>query len=209
MKDNISPEEKLLRLIKGQKKQPKEPPGVAIGSGGEPKPQKTSPSGPAAKKPFFTLSPQKIIAFLFIAAIGYLIASFLYPLWEKKRIEAELKEPPAKSPGKETVKLPKDEAKSIDFYLGGIKRRAIFNNPLQSESAATGPVKAADADLIKDINLVGIISGENPQVILEDKKAQKTHYLSKGQFIGNLQVDDIQEGKIILNCNGQKYELHL
>jgi type II secretory pathway component PulC len=207
MKDNISPEEKLLRLIKGQKKQPKEPLAATTSSNVEAKPLNL-PVSTFFRKFFFYLSAQKVISFFFAAAFLYLIASFIYPLWEKKKIELELKTPPVYKPGKETFRQPREQAKPFDFYLAGIKKRAIFNSLSSSESAGVAS-KVADADLIKDINLIGIISGETPQVIIEDKKAQKTYYLNKGQFIGNLQVDEIQEGKIILNYNGQKYELHL
>lgn len=205
MKDNISPEEKLLKLIKGQKK-PVSSPFIANPSAAQ---DVKLPQIPAKtlKKHFSFLSIPRIISFAFVASILYLIISLISPLWETKRIEAELKEIPKAQPILSAARKPQ-ETKPLDFYLSSVKTRAIFGGISESQGAGR-PAKAADADLIKNINLVGIISGENPQAIIEDKKAQKTYYLSKGQFIGDLEVDDIQEGKIILNYNGQRYELHL
>ena len=80
----------------------------------------------------------------------------------------------------------------------------MFNNAGTSQ-----PAIAANVDLLKDITLVGIITGANPQAVIEDKKSLKNYYVTKGQFIGQMQVEDIQEGKIIINYKGQKYELYL
>lgn len=98
--------------------------------------------------------------------------------------------------------------KPIDFYRQEIAGRSIFNSGRES-AAEQGPVSGVDPNVTKDINLVGIISEEPVQAIIEDAKTKKTYYVTKGQFIGELEVMDIQEGKIILNYNGQRYELYL
>ena len=67
----------------------------------------------------------------------------------------------------------------------------------------------SNTDLVKQLNLVGIIAGENPQAVIEDKNTQKTYYLNKGQFLGEIQLEDILEGKIIINHKGQRFELYL
>lgn len=206
MKDNISPEEKLLRLIKGQKKPAPVTASPKQTQAAQPKAVLAANRHTRVKKYFAYLSPQRVVLFIFIASFLFLAGSFLYPLWEAKRLEAELKDQQSRNFAQANIH-PKEKSKPLEFYLDGAKNRKIFNSLAESENAS--PAKTADANLIKDINLVGIISGENPQVIIEDKKAQKTYYLSKGQFIGDLEVSDIQDGKIILNYNGQRYELHL
>lgn len=205
MKDNISPEEKLLKLIKGQKSKELPKPVVSVEKPAD-KPAAFDPKLDSFRKYFLFLSTNRIIMLIFILSCIYLIISFIYPFWGLKRIDL----------GPEVIKLkpenipikPKQEVKPFESYLDSVKKQKIFSSGISGDDTSK-PAKAASADLIKDINLVGIISGENPQVIIEDKKAQKTYYLNKGQFIGDIEVSDIQEGKIILNYNGQKYELYL
>lgn len=202
MRDNISPEEKLLRLIRGQKKQELPPQKVLL---------ENQEAKPAVKysiyssiQNYLSLNINKIIWVVFSLSCIYLIISFTYPWFGFKKIE--LPQIPPERIGEEKIP-PKMEIKPLESYLGGIGDRQIFGATTSSKTEK--PVSSVDADLIKDMTLVGIISGENPQAIIEDKKTQKTYYLNQGQFIGEFKVEEIQEGKIILNYQGQQYELYL
>jgi len=200
MKDNMLPEEKLLKLIKAHKKT-KAPVAEAIGN---------EPAGKHAIKSFSinfpNIAPGKVIKFLFFASLFYLIVSLLHPIFASSKIKLSSIEAKEKmSVQKEKSKLQPD-IRPFGLYSTGIKQRNIFSSAaLDSEK----PIGTASADLIKDINLVGIVSGDEPQAIIEDKKAQKTYYLKKGQLIGQLQLADIQDGKIILDYEGQRYELYM
>ncbi len=183
MKENVVPEEKLLRLIRGKSKPP------------------------AAKQPAFRkikLNIHKIITLAFIISCIHLAASFIHPFIASKEIDLS-----EASERKDILADPKlkEEMKPFEYYLEGIKNRQIFAG--SSLAGADRTMGKISPDLNKDINLVGIISGDNPQAIIEDKSTQKTYYLSKGQFIGESQVEDIQEGKIVLNHRGKRFELYL
>jgi len=145
-----------------------------------------------------------IILIIFVTSCVYLAITLFYP----RRV---LKESPPPNAFREKKPAAKKElpaqAKSLELYLGDISSRRIFDP--QEQIKTESPQEAFNAGLSKDISLIGIISGDNPQAVIEDKKTQKTFYLNKGQFIGEFQVEDIQEGKIILNHNSQKYELYL
>jgi type II secretory pathway component PulC len=198
----VSPEEKLLRLIKGEKMQsaaPVEKISIGIAAKAYSLKEKLHLS---AKRYLSFFSPQKLILFSFIAVVIYLIILFINPLFEAKITFAELGQGKINEP---IIEL-KQDMKPYEFYLKGIRSRKIFANASSLESK---PVSIASADLIKDINLVGIVSGEEPQAIIEDKKSQKTYYLKKSQFIGDFQVEEVLEGRIVLNYNGKKYELSL
>ncbi len=188
MKDIISPEEKLLRLIRGQKKQGAQTP--------------ISKSAASAIK--ISWGNRKILIWILTASCIYLFISLLYPFIGLRRISL-----PKDNPQKtlEPISEQKTETKPFEFYQQGITGRRIFSNANAQADAV--PASAAGVDLAKDINLVGIIAGENPQAIVEDKKTLKTYYVTKGQFVGEMQIDDIREGKIIVNYRGQKYELYL
>jgi type II secretory pathway component PulC len=134
----------------------------------------------------------------------YLLFSFIYPFIFLRKVGL----PDISKEKGPTVDIgAKSEGKPLEEYLQGISGKQIFSSV--PSAGVAGPASGVSADLVKDINLVGIITGDNPQAIIEDKKAQKTYYLNKGQYIGEFLVEDIQEGKIILNFNGQRFELHL
>ena len=200
MRDNISPEEKLLRLIRGEKKNP------AAGS-------PASDAAKAAKRPafefklpdfIFHLDARRVILIILVLSCIYLVFAFIYPFVFLRTVELPEVAKDSKA-GLEA--MPKTEQKPLEEYLQGFGDKQVFGS--SGSVGVIGPASGLSAELIKDINLVGIIAGENPQAIIEDKKGQKTYYLNKGQFIGEFQVEDIQEGKIILNFNGQRFELHL
>lgn len=207
MKDNISPEEKLLRLIKGQKKQNlpiTAKPAAASENMETVKPNPKISLLPLLQRYSSFLETRKIILGVFIAACLYLTISLVYPWFGLRKIKL-----PKTSEAKfsEARPEPKEEVKPLEFYQQGIANRSIFGSA--GSQAGAMPASAASVDLMKDINLVGVISGANPQAVIEDKKTQKTYYVTKGQFIGEMQVEDIQEGKIIINYRGQRYELYL
>jgi len=211
MKDNISPEERLLRLIKGQKKGPQ----TAVGASGI---KPVSPEGLSAqslsgraaagnfagtKRRFF--SGENILKAVLFAGCLYLVFAFVYPMFGFGKITASRTNPVDLL---ELEKKAQTGFKPFDFYLDGIKGRQIFSEKYgQSSLGATGTVMGSE--LLKDINLMGIISGDTPQAIIEDKKAQKTFYVSEGEFIGQFQVEDIQDGKVTLTYQGQRFDLYL
>ncbi|MDP2904946.1 MAG: hypothetical protein Q8O22_01415 [Candidatus Omnitrophota bacterium] len=208
MRDTITPEEKLLRLIRGTKKrkEPMSEENIPLGGGS----LAPAAAGTGGKPSFlaghlFRLDPRKALRWGFILSSLYLGVSLAYPWFGLKKVKL-----PAVAGGAAVrpERLPQEEVKPFEFYLDGVSGRQIFAG-VGSFVAAALPQAAAGVNVADDISLVGIVSGENPQAIVEDKKNQKTYYLSRGQLIGDLRVDDIKEGKIIVDRKGQKFELYL
>ena len=204
MREGLSPEEKLLKLIKGDKKSQI----VKMVSTSDIRPSianiKSSLFLVDNFKLFTSKNIQKLIFLLLGVSFLYLFIAFIYPWFglkgiklpkiiEKRLIEPELEQ--------------KQNTKPYESYLQDVKNRQIFSSSSSLDSI--NALQMVSPDLTKDINLVGIISGNNPKAVIEDKKTQKTYYLNKGQFIEEFQVEDIQKGKIILNYRGQRYELHI
>jgi len=204
MRDNILPEEKLLRLIRGQKKQSAFTEKISTIPPQDAKTVKKRLWNFSCQKYLVFLNINKIIFAVFIISCLYLIYTFVFPLLLSNNINL---------PKVTEEKIPEEKIQAIqqiepyEYYLEGLKNRQIFSSVSGQESEK--PAGTINADLIKDISLIGIIAGENPQAIIEDKKTQKTYYVTKGQFIGEFKVEDIQDGKIILNYKGQKFELYL
>ncbi len=208
MRENISPEEKLLRLIRGPKKN-----GVAnnvgISSHSANTTDTTSAHSLPNKRNFIgfkryqsLFSARNVIIFTFVVALLYLLLAFIMPF---VFTSVALVQPSSAGPSKKEIEQKKD-TRDLDSYMEPIKNKNIFTS---SGAATQQPAAALNSDIMKDINLVGIVSGDSPQAIIEDKKSQKTYYLIKGQSFGDMQVDDIREGKVIINYQGQKYELYL
>jgi hypothetical protein len=209
MPNNASPEERLLKLIKGedQKVERPAPLGQEI-----PEPKESLTVKPAAKRivvPAIRLGVgpaqvKGILAGFAGLAILFLAASFIYPSIGLKKIKlprASLKEL------SKSVSESKTEARPYEYYLKAVGNRQIFANAQAAQGEQ--PPAAADANVVKNINLVGIITGVNPQAVIEDRKTRQTFYLNKGQTINEFKIEDIQDGKVILNRNGQRFELYL
>jgi hypothetical protein len=72
------------------------------------------------------------------------------------------------------------------------------------------PVKRVYADDIKkNFALLGIITGDSNQAIIEDKTIKKTFFLYKGDTIGDMKVEDIKNNMVILDCQGEKIQLSI
>ncbi len=201
---SLTPEEKLLRLIKGVKAK-KDMPHETLGierPGQEERTGKFNYIGKAYKH----LTPrviENIIIITLIISAGYFVVSCLYPFLGNKAIDLGKYLP-------ESIVLEQpqvsEENNLLEQYLGAVNRRRAF----KSIDFTSGQLPlAASGDIAKDFVLVGIISGSSPQAIIEDKKSGKAYYVVKGQFIGQYMLEDILDGKIILKINGQSFEISI
>jgi type II secretory pathway component PulC len=204
-KDGLSPEEKLLRLIRGNKKS-SQPQQNLSGVVNKQQEQNIKISWRLlAAKLVSDFGLRKWIFIFLCLAVVYLASSLVYPFIALRNLkvsvikkeEIELKESPDK-----------EEIKTYEHYLNAVQGKKIFGS-VESSASERGQIATAGSFDIKDISVTGIISGDNPQAVIEDKKNQKTYYLNKGQLLGDLQVEDIQDGKVILKQNNQLYELYL
>ena len=152
----------------------------------------------------FHLDARRVILIILVLSCIYLVFAFIYPFIFLRTVKLPVV---AKDSNAGLEAMPNIEQKPLEEYLQGLGDKQVFGSG--GSTGVIGPASGLSAELIKDINLVGIIAGDTPQAIIEDKKSQKTYYLNKGQFIGEFQLEDIQEGKIILNFNGQRFELHI
>lgn len=103
---------------------------------------------------------------------------------------------------------PAPEIKLFLYYLEMVQRRDIFS-PVKLAGAENPDVEAKKvlSALIKDLKLVGISWGENPEVIIEDTKVNKTYFLKTGDTINKFRIESILKDKVILESEGQKMEL--
>ena len=223
MKENTSPEERLLHLIKGQGKKEKPIVAPAISSqnlkvlkekslfqtkahGFE---VKGSPQKNFTRKTIFL---KRVNAGLLVI-MGLLAAAsvvMLKALGKTQGSDAYSKDDP-KSDGS-AVKIGQSERKPYANYADIISQHALFKAAAEEQKQPvvvdTLP-QVSPLELLSNYYLAGVVSGQSPQAIIEDKKAQKTYFLGKGQSLGEFKIHDIMEGKVILDFKGQKLELSL
>jgi len=137
----------------------------------------------------------------------YCIAVFTVPLL-KKDVVTRMKFAGGNNPLQREAAVP-EKRKGLDFYLQGTRSRQIFVVAQEDRAALPQVAKVQAGELLKDINLTGVFSGSDPQAVLENKKTQKTYYVTIGQSIEGFLVEDIQEGKVMLSYQGEKFELYL
>ena len=89
-----------------------------------------------------------------------------------------------------------------DFSFASVKREAISN---EVEKEALIPKE----ELLKDIALLGIVTGEERQAVIEDKAEKKTLFLYKGDRLMDFEVYDVRDGLVVLDYKGEKIELKI
>lgn len=105
--------------------------------------------------------------------------------------------------------------RALTYYLERIRARDIFMMGAKPEQQDTGgkeiskPSPSRVAEVTQGLRLVGISWSNDPDVMLEDTKAQKTYFLKKGQILdsNNVKVEAIFKDKVILSFEGAEIEL--
>jgi hypothetical protein len=207
MKKSI-PEDKLLKLIRGQKifaPSVEQNPSVNL------KEFNLSLYNTIFSIPLFNITViKRILIFLLFLTSLILLSSFIVPVRKAAGLKTFSKIPP--EPLNKTVE-PLITPHPYEDYSMGMQGRSIFKyaggltNNLQSSNPAN---EAQGLDAAQDLNLIGIVSGADGrlQAIIEDKKSQKTHYVSQGDSFGSCLVEQILEKKVIITYAGGKFELY-
>ncbi len=212
MSPGNAPEEKLLRMIRGDRQKTVKAASVPVTAA-----QAVTQNVKAARpeqglrfRVWSCLSGMKakraILSAAFMLALCFFIATLAYSLFGLRNVPM---------PSVNTVKgmtsnaaaVASTRIKPLESYLQSVGAHSLFSAQMSSQSVAAAA--NVNINLSEEINLVGIIMGDAPQAVIEDKKNQKTYYVNKGQFVGDKQIDDIQSGKVIIQYNGQRYELFL
>ena len=237
MQDNTSPEERLLRLIRGERrkssrKDEKIPKDIRASQSEE-----GTQQAPVLRKKWhkklslsgnFNLSKIKeylsfnqinrILLEIFLVLGVYLLVGFLItsPGKIEKRILAlaplDIKHPTGlgKVKGK-PIEIPEKtdvtRTEPVSHYTQSVKSRNLFT----ATGLETRPVRLSPTflEMVSKLKLQGIISGPNPQAVIEDTKAKQVYFLSPGERIGEIELKEILPGKVKLNYYGQEAELPL
>ena len=223
MKKDFSPEERLLRLIKGPRK--KEAP-EKEGTSSEIRTSEVMPQMgrvpqekieakasravsipfPFKLKGFNTRAVNSALIIILAGLLAYFIYDLFYMSYRGREMDI-LKE------GDEAI-IPKIigqedalEIKPYSHYSSSVEGRDIFMpQQVEVEPVITGP---GLEEISGSLSLIGIIAGDRPQAIIEDKKTGKSHFLYKGGSIGKAKLVDILGDSVIMEYQGETFELVL
>lgn len=227
MAREFSPEERLLRLIRS--KTPREAPVSSQkdnikGEVSRPEQPKQKPLSRAASHLVTkeASSPARIfrienLNFVLIILLGGLLLFFIPAFFKKQTTTIEVLEEKIKAQekiaGQKKEALPADVEKkpSFDYFSSQVGARNIFSPVAKEETQTQAPVEEGPKleEVKGQLSLLGVVWGDAPQAIIEDKKEQKTYFLNKGGTFDDIEVRDILENKVILSYKGKQFELVL
>jgi hypothetical protein len=219
MKENVPPEERLLRLIRGQDKQEKEIKKVPVVlEAASSNTAQVSLSKVITKRTFgkndslSKLFSLKFFNFLLLVLAlgltGYL-GREIFSLWKEGKNVSPLGFRPTKiTLAEEDKKIEEEALKPYSYYSQEIGKKELFKSSvLQGQETQTTALAPTINEMSANLILLGIVLDEQPQAIIEDSKTKKTYFLYKGDNIGEIKVEDIQENKVVLSYQGEKIEL--
>jgi type II secretory pathway component PulC len=187
MDKKTSPEDNLLALIKKNK------------------PGRRGPAGKFRLPPaeFLSLNLGKLFTFLLILSL----AAAALSLWQTSRYQGETMIPEFNATAAGPLFEQKNPIKPPVDYQQVVSSRRLFGAAdTQKTAEKHGP---SANEIIAGLNLQGIVAGLEPKAMIEDKKNQKSYYVKEGEYVGEVQVKKIGEGKVTLELNGEDFSLSL
>lgn len=102
--------------------------------------------------------------------------------------------------------------KAVSYYLEKARERDIFKMGLRAPVPGTGIGARGPSEKVleatQNLRLVGIAWSDDPDVMIEDTKLQRTLFLKKGQRIDNLiELKAVFKDKVVLSFQGEEIEL--
>ena len=198
MYEHVSPEEKLLKLIRR-----KDRPASAEDSITKQRSRSLGISQKEDSGNIFKLL-EKIFLWIVALLLVYIAYEFLFMRHNVNVILKETALTPTEIVLNEAV-LP--EPKPDTYYTEPIQQRDIFGSSIYGSKTEDSKMTINLPELTKNLRLVGIVLGDTSEAIIEDLELKQTFFLHKGESIKNAIVDDIQESKVILLYGSQKVEL--
>ncbi|MBI1883653.1 MAG: hypothetical protein HYS08_05555 [Chlamydiae bacterium] len=201
----MTPEEKLLKLIKKEEVSPQK---------NEEKKEEHVAAAPFLKVAFsdHTTRVETVKIFSYLGgALALLLLSILG--YQYLIREPVLPLPLPRMAGSETLELPTGSSKlteSFDTYAKIFQGRNVFKSMGPPPSVSVSREKVVGlSDLVKNLTLSGIIDGEPPEAIIEDKSTGQLYYVEKGGTVGSLEVVEVREGHVILRYGDEEGQLTL
>jgi type II secretory pathway component PulC len=211
-RDNITPEEKLLKIIEGPAM-----PKFKIPLGMKKMPKVNLKNIGNWLNRLQHIDKNALSKYLSLRLVNKAIAGlcgFLTVFWifDFMRINSNLSqrfEQIAQAPAVASAQAKETPLTLVSYeeITSEAKRRNIFTLlPAPPKTEADGS-PADIAEKISNLKLVGVIWSNNPQVMIEDVKGNRTYLLSIGEQMGEITIKKIFMDKVVLQIEGQEEEL--
>ena len=138
--------------------------------------------------------------------MGYILFKYVSPP-AGGEIPGEDEGIPASDPPKNI--LTAFQSKPFSVYEEGINKRNLFQPAGEPSGLGQDKAPSPPPDLGSKIRLIGILMDKDPKAIVEDLQDQQTHFLSRGEAIGTILLEDIQADKVIFVYDNQRIEMAL
>ncbi|MFH2137734.1 MAG: hypothetical protein ABII88_04425 [Candidatus Omnitrophota bacterium] len=213
--DKLTPEDKLLNIIEGP-----------LSAKGNRFNANKSGSAALKKMRFGALSFWKEKKFLKIITLqnlnrvvvvtGIFLAGFLLFDYQYQRIDMTnrlLTVKPSQEQIDRWLKLKPSLKISIKESLEEAQRHNIFALTASGSGTSTGKVKedawvAEATEAVNQLTLVGVLWETGaPQVMIEETKKGKTHFLSAGDAVDIFKIKTINENSVVLEKNDREWVL--
>ena len=205
---SISPEERLLRLIRGKSPEAARPAAGALAGMTELR-QAQRPVRMWTLPSWWLAAVNWSLGGLVVAEVVMLLVIATRPAPQPPALERLLQPREAVAPDG----VPAIEERAGGVGLTGVAGRALFASlhPTAQASVRLSPALSQEARaLAARLNVIGLVDGDPPQAIIEDTQTQKTYFVSAGQSVTEgLIVTEIRENRVVLDLNGQPIELPL
>jgi len=221
MDKDISPEEKLLKLIRMNPRKEKLPSedentpkaNKEIKPATELKPEKKKHKSESSTQPWQVLPQLKNIILvnkaLFLVftvlIIYFLVDYFFLPSAQIPEIEVE-------GTQIEEIIKEKPQIKPFSYYSNEITGKTVFK-PLPIEEAEPQILEDEEEleDIMSNLSLLGIVAGATPQAIIQDNIRKKSSFTGVGDSVGGAEVKEIleAEGRVIMTYKGKDFDLSM
>jgi hypothetical protein len=215
MKRDFSPEEKLLRLIKGAGKKDaakdRTEEGGAASRAAAPSlnnnrwpGQPPKPAQQAFLSNINTRSVNPALIFILTGLLLYFVFDAVSNPYARRAPSdvLNIKDEPSAAKGAAAPVI-----EPYSYYSSQVEKRSIFS-PQEGETSAAAAGPTAE-EISSNLSLIGIIAGDKPQAIIEDKKAGKSYFVYKAGTVGGARIIDILEDRVVMECQGKQFELML
>lgn len=189
MKENL-PEEKLLKLIRGKKGDKPVPSGKPLAKSGERR---------LLEGKYFLILFNILLIMAAVALAGFLVYRVFFSPKENKSLSVEA--PPLAEMAEDETKNIISDKPPFQYYQNQFSKRDLFERPLDQVTAN------ASVDLTKRYKLVGIVLGAVPEAIIEDLGTRTTVFVHEGEMLDAVQVQKIEEGRVVFLQEGLEVEL--
>ncbi len=93
---------------------------------------------------------------------------------------------------------------------GGLPAKDIFKGIEEGPARGTAPARVASLDqIMANYTLGGILGGDQPQAIIEDKQQSKTYFLNVGDTLGEIKIIAITDEKVTVAVGDEQADLTL